>query len=108
MKKSILYSRSSILDKVLTKNYASIAYRVIDGQAVIVNLEESTLHTLNLVATRIWGLVDAKNMVMDIIDKIYQEFEVDRDRLEKDCLEFVNRMINKGLFVLSSHPVGGN
>lgn len=108
MKKSILYSRSSILDKVLTKNYASIAYRVIDGQAVIVNLEESTLHTLNLVATRIWELADAKNMVMDIIDKIYQEFEVDRDRLEKDCLEFVNRMISKGLFVLSSHPVGGN
>lgn len=94
-----------VLDSFPVKNLGSIAYRVIDGQAVIVNLKKDTINTLNTIATRIWELTDGKTRVEEIIEKVCEGFEVSRDRVEKDCCQFMNQMVEKGLLILSSQPV---
>lgn len=93
-----------ILDKFIIKNLEIVAHRIIDNQAVIVNLKKKTLNVLNLTATQIWELADGETKLKDIIEEIYQEFEVDKDELKEDCLNFVKQMLNKGLLTLSTHP----
>ena len=96
-----------MLDKYVIKNNEKTAYRIIDGEAVVVNLKDSTFHTLNPVVTFIWDKADGQIKAKQIIEKICQEFEVDCDTAEKDCLEFLGELISKGLVVLSQNPVEG-
>ena len=96
-----------MLDKYVVKNDEKTAYRIIDGEAVVVNLKDSTFHTLNPVATFIWGQIDGQIKVEQIIEKICQEFEVDWDTAERDSQEFLGELISKGLVVLSQNPVEG-
>lgn len=96
-----------MLNEYLNKNNEQTAYRTINGEAVVVNLKDSTFHTLNPVATFIWEQADGRIKAEQLIEKICQEFEVDWDTAKKDCLEFVGELISKGLVVLSQNPVGG-
>ena len=96
-----------MLDDYINKNNEKTAYRTIDGEAVVVNLKDSTFHTLNPVATFIWEQADGRIKTRQIIEKICEEFEVDWVTAEKDCLEFLGQLIDKGLVVLSQNPVEG-
>ena len=96
-----------MLDQYVVKNDEKTAYRIIHGEAVVVNLKESTFHTFNPVATFIWEKADGRIRAGQMIEKICQEFEVDWDTAEKDCLEFLGELISKGLVVLSQNPVEG-
>ncbi len=96
-----------MLDQYVVKNNEKTAYRIIDGEAVVVNLKDSTFHTLNPVATFIWEKADGRVKVEQIIKEICQEFEVDWGTAERDCREFLGELASKGLVVLSQNPVGG-
>ena len=80
------------------------AYRVIEGEAVIVNLDSSMLYSLNPVATLIWEMSHARTSLEKIVDKICEEFEVQRKLAKKDCLEFVQDFADKGLLVMEEKP----
>ena len=94
-----------MLDKYVAKNNEKTAHRIIDGEAVVVNLTDSTFHTLNPVATFIWQQADGQTSVKEIAQEVCQEFEADRDTAEKDCLEFISELVNKGMLILSLHPL---
>jgi hypothetical protein len=96
-----------MFDEYVVKNNEETAYRIINGEAVVVNLKDSTFHTLNPVATFIWEQADGQIKTKQIIEKICQEFEVDWDTAERDCLEFLGELISKGIVVLSQNPVEG-
>jgi hypothetical protein len=96
-----------MLDKYVVKNNEKIAYRIIDGEAVVVNLKDSTFHTLNPVATFMWEQADGRVKVKQIIEKICEEFEVDWDTAERDCQEFLGELASKALVVLLQNPVKG-
>jgi hypothetical protein len=73
----------------LTKNSKS-AYRIIDGEAVIVDVTTSMLYSLNSLATLIWEMSDGKTTMKDIVNRIEEEYNVERNVAENDCLEFVD------------------
>lgn len=77
-----------------------IAYRVIDGSAVLVNPEDSTLYTLNEVATRIWELSNGQNTLEEIATAICQEFDVDFDTALRDTKQTIESLTAKQLFTL--------
>ena len=94
-----------MLDGYVIKNDEKTAYRIINGEAVVVNLKDSTFHTLNPVATFIWEQANGRIKAEQIIEKICEEFEVDWDTAKKDCLEFLGELSRKDLVVLSKNPV---
>jgi hypothetical protein len=96
-----------MLDQYVAKNDEETAYRIINGEAVVVNLKENTFHTLNPVATFIWEQADGQIKAKQMIERICREFEVDWETAEKDCLEFLGKLVSKGLVVLSQNPVEG-
>ena len=75
------------------------AYRVINGEAVIVDPSTSMLYSLNPVATLVWEMSDERTTVEEIVDRIVEEFEVERSTAEEDCLEFVRDFVDKGILI---------
>lgn len=82
----------------LTQNRKA-ACRVINGEAVIVDPSTSRLYSLNPIATLIWEMTSEKACVEDIVEKILEEFEVEREVVERDCEKFVSDFADKGLLI---------
>lgn len=82
-----------------------LAYRVIDGEAIILSPEDGRLHNLNAVATRIFEVADGKTRLKDIPVLICEEFEVSEEVSRKDAIDFVEDLVHKKLLILSENPI---
>ena len=81
-----------------------IAHRVIEGEAVIVTVDNRTLHSLNEVGTRIWELITQKIPVKEIIKHIYEEFDAPKKEIEQDVFDFINKLKEKEIITLDNKP----
>ena len=80
------------------------AWRVYDGQAVIVSPDDSTLHTLNEVGTLVWEVADGRRDVAAIVARVCEAFDVTPERAEDDVRRFVAELETRGLLTVSSTP----
>jgi hypothetical protein len=89
------------LNKIPVKK-SDLAWRIIDGEAVIIALDQQTEDTekinfLNETGTRIWELMDGRNSVSEIIEHICLEYEIEREEAEKEVMSFIKELKRKGL-----------
>ncbi len=83
--------------KNVVRRQKDVAWRMIDGEAVIITPSDSTMHTLNDVGTRIWELMTGQRSLLDMAQVLCKEFEVEQERAEKDTIWFVECLAKKGL-----------
>src|SRR5438046_591796 len=77
------------------------AWRVYDGEAVILCPDSSTLNTLNAVGTLIWESADGKTPASAIVARICEEFDVDPERARRDITDFIAKLSARGLLTVS-------
>jgi archaellum component FlaC len=73
------------------------AWRIIEGEAVILSMETKVLRGLNPVGSRVWELIDGRRSVEEITHVIVEEFEVSLQEATRDVREFVQTLLDKGL-----------
>jgi hypothetical protein len=66
-------------------------------EAVILDLESGTYYGLDAVGFRIWDLVQEPRTVATIVNAIVAEYDVDRERCERDVLALLDRLAATGL-----------
>jgi hypothetical protein len=81
-----------------------VAWRVYDGEAVIVSPDDSTLHTLNVVGTVIWEAADGKTSLDAAVARIVEEFEVEPEVARRDALGFIEDLRQRGLLSVLELP----
>lgn len=74
-----------------------VVSRVLDGQAVLLDLESSKYLGLNDVATRVWELLGEGQALGAIRAALLQEFEVPPEVLTRDLEHLVAEMLARGL-----------
>ena len=79
-----------------TRN-AATAWRVIEGEAVILSLDTKVLRGLNAVGSRVWELIDGRRRVDEIVDVIAREFATERTRVAPDVDAFVQALLDRSL-----------
>ena len=87
-------------DRYLTQNRKT-AWRVYEGEAVVLCPDDSMLNTLNAVGTLIWEAADGKTPVSAIVARISEEFDVEPDRAERDVAAFIEKLCQRGLLIVS-------
>lgn len=80
------------------------AWRVYEGEAVIVSPEDSTLHTLNPVGTLIWEAADGRTALAAIVARVCDTFEVDAATAARDAAAFVEQLSRRGLLTVLDAP----
>lgn len=73
------------------------AWRVIEGEAVILSLDTKILRGLNPVGSRVWELIDGQRSVEEIVGVIVQEFDVSQEAAAGDVGDFVRELLAKSL-----------
>lgn len=74
-----------------------VPWRIIDGEAIIVQVDNAEVIHLNKVGTFIWKNIEGKKKISDLIEDVCQNFDVDKDSAKKDVLEFIDEMVKKDL-----------
>lgn len=81
-----------------------LAWRVIEGEAVIIAPQERELHMLNEVGTAIWRMADGSRTLQQIAQELSQTYEIAPEEVLPDVLAFAQEMVEKGVAFLSEQP----
>ena len=81
----------------VVKRSPEAVFRVIDGEAVIVEPGRGLVNVVNGVGTRVWEWMDGVRSLDDIARLVCDEFEVTPEEATRDILEFVNELIENKL-----------
>ncbi len=71
----------------------------IDGETVILNLDNEKYFTLDAVATRFWEVVLEHGHGSEALEVLLEEYEVDRTTLVADMDRWVEETVALGLLV---------
>ncbi len=85
---------------------SQIAARNLGGEMMIMSAQDSTLYTLNDVATAIWEAADGSTSLDEIVERrICPVFEIEPGVALQDAEALVEDLAGHGLFVLSDEPI---
>ncbi len=77
----------------LTKKYTidkdKATFRVVNGEAVILNLDNGYYYSLNKVGTRIWEAIDKQRSLNEILNSLNEKYPLPERQLKNDLLELV-------------------
>ncbi|MCP4960587.1 MAG: PqqD family protein [Actinomycetia bacterium] len=82
------------LDTVIRRS-TEILHSDLGDQAVMMDLDAGAYYGLNAVGARIWTLADEPVALTKVVDRLLEEFEVERDECESAVAEFVADMIER-------------
>jgi hypothetical protein len=92
-----------VADRYVLQNPLA-AWRVYDGEAVIVSPEDSTLHTLNEVGTLVWEAADGRTSLAAITARVCERYDVGPAAAERDVATFVEELRSRGLVTVLDAP----
>jgi len=78
-----------------------IEFRELDGEGVILNLENEQYYGLDTVATRMWVLLSTFPNILDVYNSLLNDYHVDPEILKNDLTEFVLQLSKQGLIEIS-------
>jgi hypothetical protein len=79
------------LSTVLKRN-PNAAFRIYDGQAMIVTSDPGETMVLNEIGSTIWNRIDGVNTLSRILEAMLNEYDISREQAEKDLLEFAGSL----------------
>jgi hypothetical protein len=77
-----------------------LCVRELGDTIIIITESGDELHSLDEAGGFIWRLIDGKTTVMHIIEKMCQEYDVDRSRAEHDLTNFLSSLKEKNLITI--------
>ena len=97
--------KDTMLSKYLLRS-DSTAYRTINGMALVVGAPEGKLRTLNEAGTFIWEQADGRHTLSEVINQMWQKYDVDYTQAAQDAEVFVHELESQNMLVLTDSPVG--
>jgi len=71
-----------------------------DGETVMMSIENGEYFGLNPVGSRMWELIENPIEVDALIELLLDEFDVSREQCEIETMEFLNHLLEKKLLTI--------
>jgi hypothetical protein len=79
---------------------------MLDGETIVMSVSDSSLFTLNEVATAIWNAADGRTSLEDIVRRgICAEFDVEAAEACADAETFCRELAGHGILRVSTEPI---
>ena len=78
-----------------------VLVRIVDGEAVLLNLDNETYYGLDDVSTDFWAAITESNTLADAVERLQGEFDVDAETLRTDFGAFISELVDAGLVSLT-------
>jgi coenzyme PQQ biosynthesis protein PqqD len=75
----------------------TVAWVELDGEVVIYDEADGSMHLLNNAAAAVWMLCDGSSAVDQIIGELAEAYGADEAQIAKDVTELMSQLTSKGL-----------
>ena len=96
------------MDSEYIARRTDIAARKLGGEMMIMSVTDSTLFSLNEVATVLWQAADGKTPLSElVVQTVCQQFEVGPEVAVRDAREFAEELSRHAILFLCDEPISG-
>ena len=74
-----------------------VIFQELEGEAVLLNLQNGIFFSLNPVATRMWELLSELGQAEKVLKQLLQEYDASEEQLRQDLVAFIEKLKSKGL-----------
>jgi hypothetical protein len=83
-------------------NAEAVGAKVIDGEAIIVNVANGRYHSMDGSGAVVWQLMDDGRSVEEIVDALSQGYDVDPDRARTDVERLAGELVDQDLMTVGA------
>jgi hypothetical protein len=87
------------LQTKLKRNPAMVTSNI-DGEIVMMSVDNGEYYGLDEIGTRIWNLLENTIAINELVDNLTEEFEVEKEDCTRDTLEFLHDLLSKHLLLV--------
>jgi hypothetical protein len=80
-----------------------ILFQELEGEAILLNLQNEHYYSLNDVGTRMWQLLAEHGAVATVVERLLDEYHVDEATLRQDLAQLLAALADAGLMTLEAH-----
>ncbi len=96
---SIFPAKKGITPDTILQRKPDLLFNEIDGEVVMLNIENSEYYGLDKVGSRIWNLIEHPLSLKDLIFKLMNEFDISEQQCINDTLAFLTILTDKKLII---------
>lgn len=89
----------------LKPNSNGVASKVVDGEAILINLSNGMYYSMDAVGGYIWSLIEAGYEVDSVINAVTHHYRVDEEMAKNDVQNLVQQLLDEELVVASGNGV---
>jgi len=86
----------------IIKQTDDIVASEIDGETVMMSIENGRYYGLDLIGSHIWDLIKSPIKVADLINTLLEKYDVDGDTCQRDVLAFLNDLNQDNILVVEN------
>lgn len=75
----------------------TVPWRILDTEALVINVKGGVVYPLNSVGARIWQLADGTRSAGDIVRTLAEEFDANEATIRDDALTFLGELVRAEL-----------
>ena len=69
----------------------------LDGEAAILNIKDGVYYGLDPIGAKIWNLIQNPRTLNEVVEKIWEGYDVEKDQCKDDIFELIEELLNNGL-----------
>ena len=93
----IFATKKEITPDTILQRKRDMLFNEIDGEVVMLSIENSEYYGMDKVGSRIWELLEQPVPFRELVAKLLEEFEVSAEQCSADTLVFLKKLENKKL-----------
>ena len=91
------------LDHCFQPREEEVASKVIDGEAIIINLANGVYYSMDKAGAFVWDLLQAGRTLEEVIAAVTQHYDVSREQAESSVRELVQELLEENLVISSEN-----
>lgn len=85
------------LQSRLRPNEAEVAAKVLDGEAILINLANGVYYSMDNIGGVIWELVEGRHSLEEMVAAISARYEVSAEQVQDDVERLVGELVEENL-----------
>jgi Coenzyme PQQ synthesis protein D (PqqD) len=96
------------LSSFVAPNEQQVAAKVMDGEAILINLATGTYYSMPATGGFIWSLIERNLSLNDIVSGLSANYDADRQQLESDVVRLCQELCDEGLLTISTTGIAND
>src|SRR5215470_1616580 len=85
-----------------------IAAKVIDGEAIIINLANGIYYSMDKVGGLIWEMIEGGRTLEEMVAMILARYDVSQEQVKTDIEQLVNELLQENLVTAAENSAASN